>query len=499
MLPDPTKLTVSTLDLPLTRKKLESLEHLVVVVPKKGRGIQWKAIPQAEALKKLERRNRAPGAIPSAQTRLGNKAQTLISLVRVDSSSSTFELQTQARKALAHVLGFNPASLALLVSGYDDDRTNAVAGAFTIAAMAAITTMPSAKSKQPKAARLKRLHLVGAGEIDIERLRAEQRGNQLARWLTSLPPNQLDAAGYRKRVEALAKQQGWDMKFLNRSALQKRGAGAFLAVARADENAGIVHLRYRPGDKKAAPDLALVGKGICFDTGGTNVKPAQYMLNMHDDMQGSAVALGTLLALSELGSDMAVDCWLAITENLISRDSYKQNEIVTALNGTTIEIMHTDAEGRMVLADTLSLAAAEQPAVMIDYATLTGSCVSALTTRYSGAFTNRDDLNPLLIDAGNASGERVWPFPMDDDFEESLRSNIADTLQCRIDGGGDHILAARFLQKFCDDKPWIHFDLSAGRNKGGLGAIPTDVSGFGVRMTLNLLLEQGLLEKVSQT
>ena len=139
------------------------------------------------------------------------------------------------------------------------------------------------------------------------------------------------------------------------------------------------------------PASSLVGKGICFDTGGTNLKAHKGMLDMHTDMEGSAVALGSLYALKMLRSPLSVDCWLAITENRIGPFAYKPQDVVRAANGTTIQVIHTDAEGRMVLADALSLAAARKPRAIIDYATLTGACVYALTERYSGAFTNRPE------------------------------------------------------------------------------------------------------------
>ena len=170
------------------------------------------------------------------------------------------------------------------------------------------------------------------------------------------------------------------------------GAGAFLAVSRgnATRDAGIVHLAYRPRGA-AAPAVSLIGKGVCFDTGGTNLKTHKSMLDMHIDMEGSAVAVGSLYALHALRSRSAVDCWLAITENRIGPLAYKPQDVVRAHNGTTIQVIHTDAEGRMVLADALSLAARNKPRAMIDYATLTGACVYALTERYSGAFTNRPE------------------------------------------------------------------------------------------------------------
>ncbi|MDX1697857.1 MAG: hypothetical protein R3308_06185, partial [Thiohalobacterales bacterium] len=215
----------------------------------------------------------------------------------------------------------------------------------------------------------------------------------------------------------------------------------------------------------------------------------------HEDMQGSAVALGTLLALSRMQVDYPVDCWLALAENHVGSRAYKPNDVVTACNGTTIEVKHTDAEGRMVLADTLALASREKPQALLDYATLTGACVYSLSSRYSGVFSNRPSLHETLIAAGRDSGERVWPFPQDDDFDESLKSDIADTLQCTLEGEADHILAARFLNRFVDeDIDWVHVDLAASNHKGGLGHIPTDTTGFGVRFTLNLVLQQKMMD-----
>jgi leucyl aminopeptidase len=205
-------------------------------------------------------------------------------------------------------------------------------------------------------------------------------------------------------------------------------------------------------------------------------------------MQGSAVALGTLIALAQVRAPYAVDAWLAITENRLSASAYKPQDIVHAANGTTIQVIHTDAEGRMVLADALALAAREEPKLIIDYATMTASCITALTQRYSGVFSNRQSANGLMTDAGIASGERVWPFPMDEDFDQLLRSDVADVKQCAVEGEGDHILGARFLCRFVPRSiPWIHVDLSAGEHKSGLAHVPTDITGFGVRLTLELL------------
>ena len=239
--------------------------------------------------------------------------------------------------------------------------------------------------------------------------------------------------------------------------------------------------------------MFLVGKGICYDTGGTNLKPANYMFGMHEDMQGSAVALGTLLALTKLNFNRPVECWMALAMNHIGSKAYKPNDVIRASDGTTVEVVHTDAEGRMVLADTLALASKEKPSLIIDYATLTGACMYSIGTSYSGIFTNQNKWHLNLIKAGEDSGERVWPFPLDEDFDQMLKSDIADIKQCSQEGGVDHILASRFLQRFVkNNTPWIHIDLSSSSKKGGLAHIPTNTTGFGVRYTVNLLLKNYL-------
>ncbi len=182
-----------------------------------------------------------------------------------------------------------------------------------------------------------------------------------------------------------------------------------------------------------------------------------------------------------------IDCWLAISRNDISPRAYHQNEVVRALNGTTIEVTHTDAEGRMVLADTLTLAARAKPRLIVDFATLTGSMHVALGDRYSGIFATSDELAAQAVAAGRAAGERVCAFPHDEDYDSALDSKIADVKQCTLEGEADHILATRFLGRFTGGTPWIHVDLSGSSCKGGLGAVASDVTGFGVGWGVTLL------------
>jgi leucyl aminopeptidase len=490
------KLNQHAKDLPPTA--LERLSVVILLVPHRPGKAVWERLPYGQLLKsrwqQLQRRARDSDCL---LTDLPNKAGTRALLLAIKPDCDSFSSLTHARKLAAEVRKLDPAALAIQLSGLKPPHDGRLRDNMISALLAAACPMPDFKSKPGKVARLKRIDLYGCAEsADLAALQAESMGNHLARWLSALPGNELTPALYRTYLGKLAKQQGWQMQFLDRKALARKKAGAFLAVCQGSPtaDAGIVQLRYRP-PRGRQEKLALVGKGICFDTGGVNVKPARYMNGMHEDMQGSAVALGTLLALTQLKVDYPIDCWLALAENHIGSRAYKPNDVITACNGTSIEIKHTDAEGRMVLADTLALASRGKPAVMIDYATLTGTCIQALSSRYSGVFSNRDALHGTLINAGRDSGERVWPFPLDDDFDEALKSDIADTLQCSLDGDADHILAARFLQRFVDEGiDWIHVDLAASNHKGGLGHIPTDTTGFGVRFTLNLLQQQSLLD-----
>ena len=484
-LPELLRLKVSQSPRRPTRKVLNLLEHVIIVVPEKPSSKLLRTIPHGTQLKRLLTRIGGP----IVGSRLQNDNATGLTLA-VFTADSAFDRLTWAKQVIASCQRDNPRTIGVFTAGLDSDTGTKALTSLIAAAEAAAFQMPSFKSKKAKQQRLSNLKLLGCKpRIELQEIRAESLGNNIARWFTALPPNKLNAHTYRQAVQELAKQYGIGFSFLNESKLEALGAGAFLAVSQgnASRDAGIIRLRYRPSGQNTAA-VALVGKGILFDTGGTNLKPFKSMLDMHMDMQGSAVALGTLVALASLKVPYAVDAWLAVTENRISASAYKSQDIVRAANGTTIQVIHTDAEGRMVLADTLAIAARENPAVMLDYATLTGTCVAALTERYSGVFSNRTAANPILHQAGVRSGERVWPFPMDADFDDPLRSDVADIKQCSVSGPGDHILAARFLSRFVPDTtPWIHVDLSAGQFKGGLAHIPSEVTGFGVKLTLELL------------
>lgn len=473
---------------PVTEAQLDALDAVIVWLPE-GR---WPEFPHRQRLQRLVRGD-SPTIAPT-RADLPNARGTAAIVASVKSAASTFDLLTLARKCVAKAQERRPKTIGLLLPGHSEAEFPKLAEALVAAVAAAAFEPPAFKSKPEPLHPMERVVLLAApARLDFRRTLAAAAGNALARWLTLLPANHLTPAQYLSYARQLARRHGWRLEFLGTKKLQALKAGAFLAVCQgsASDDAGIVRLSYRPkaAGVKARP-VALVGKGICYDTGGVNLKSAKSMNGMHGDMQGSAVALGTLLALTRLQAPFPVEVCLALARNEIGPRAYTPNEVIRASNGVHIEIVHTDAEGRMVLADTLALTAARKPRILIDYATLTGSCITALGTRYSGAFCNQSTLTTAVTRAGQTSGERVWPLPVDADYDEEIESTIADVKQCLLESEADHILAARFLSRFVPETlPWIHVDLASAEHKGGLAHIPTLVTGFGVRFTLDLLLD----------
>ncbi len=492
----PTRLPLDRLLVPVrqtaarvTASILARYASALLFLPLNPSAADWNALPYGATLRALhERKIRKAG--DTYHLRVGPRAETLLIVACIAEEAAAFERLQAAGKLARSALDGDPKSALVWQQGCAPDAADATFTTAIAALEAAAFRFASYKSKPKIRPRLLRIDLARRGKLHgLDSALATAAGNNLARWLTALPPNTLDAGGYRRLIRQLAARLKLRFKFYGEAQLKRLGCGAFLAVARGNgtRDAGIAWLSYRPRGAKT-PDVSLVGKGICFDTGGTNLKAHKGMLDMHIDMEGSAVALGSLYALHALRSPLAVDCWLAITENRIGPLAYKPQDVVQAANGTTIQVIHTDAEGRMVLADALCLASARKPRAIIDYATLTGACIHALTERYSGAFTNRPEARDAIEGAGVRSGERVWCFPMDADFDTDLESSVADVLQCAVDGKGDHILAARFLSRFVPNQiPWLHLDLAAGTRHGGLAHIATEITGFGVRFTTELL------------
>lgn len=476
----------------ITSKLLETAGHALLLLPVS------KTLPDvpgsAELKAAMKRRDLKADALAKSPVAVQLPGGTLAVYAMLKADATVFDTHEQVRRALALLLAEHPRSLTLAVFGDVAFKAGAAEAAAYTALVNAVP-LPSRKSRPD--ATLKTVRLFGHKPADgFARTRALAEGNTLARSLTVQGPDELTPGVYRKRIKALARQYGWTVEEYSFDKLKKMGAGAFCAVAQGSpaKDAAIVHISYK-GPKKGSgargqgsgKTVAFVGKGICFDTGGHNLKPAKYMQGMHEDMNGSAVVLGILAAASRMKLPIALDGWVALAENHISPEAYRQNEVVKALNGTTIEIVHTDAEGRMVLADTLTLAARSKPGLIADFATLTGSMHYALGSRMSGVFASSSDLAHRASRAAASSGERIVVFPYPEDYDSSLDSTVADVKQCSMEGEADHILAARFLSRFVGDTPWLHMDLSAHSCKGGLGAAMSDANGFGVAWGIALL------------
>ena len=456
-------------------------------------------LPQNARWRELHGRSAAKSGTVRT-TLLGNRRHTLAVLGYLKKDASPFERLTLAGRMLKEAAAREPQTVGLAAPAAG---SHAALESLLAATLTHAFTLPSFRATAgPR--RIGRVVLLGAPHFDPRYEEAVGAGTNLVRWLTALPPNVLDARGYRAALTQLARAHSLKLRWLDERTLKRLGANAFLAVSAANQEAGagIAHLSYRPTRIAAGarPAVALVGKGIIFDTGGVNLKTHRSMLDMHTDMSGSAVALATLIALAELRAPFAADAWLAITENRIGPHGYKPQDVIRAANGVTIQVIHSDAEGRMVLADTLALAGRTRPRFMIDFATLTGACVYALTERMSGVFTNREALVPRLIEAGRVSGERVWNFPFAEDYDADIESKVADVVQCAVEGKGDHIHATRFLARFVpQETPWAHVDLASATRAGGLAHVATEVTGFGVRFALELLLRQDLPGTLEQS
>jgi leucyl aminopeptidase len=325
-----------------------------------------------------------------------------------------------------------------------------------------------------------------------ERAEAAVRGCLFARDLVAEPANHLTTRSFAKRLESLT-EFGIHVQVLGRKRLAREGFGALLAVGNAASTPPrIVVLRW-DGDF-AGPPVAFVGKGIVFDTGGVSIKPAQGMEAMRADMAGAAACAGAMLALALRRSPAPAVAVLALAVNAIGAESYRPGDVLRTLSGRTVEVVDTDAEGRLVLADALHHAVSTfHPRAVVDLATLTGSIISALGHHRAGLFGNDEALMAAAAAAGEAVGEPLWPMPIDEGHRADLASDIADIRQCvpsaRGEGGWaarfvpDACHAAAFLREFVGEAPWVHLDIAgveAAEEAHPLG--PAGPTGFGVRL-----------------
>ena len=300
----------------------------------------------------------------------------------------------------------------------------------------------------------------------FERSCAVAQGVEFAREWGNRPANYATPSLLADAARTLAEHARVQCKVMGPAEVAKLGMGAFLAVAQgAAEPLRLIELRYSGAAKRQAP-VVLVGKGITFDTGGISIKPSAEMDEMKYDMCGAASVLGVFRALAELQPEINVVGLIPACENMPDGKAIKPGDVVTSMSGQTIEILNTDAEGRLVLCDAITYAARYKPAVLIDIATLTGACVIALGSVRSGLFATDDALASDLVAAGEAAQDGCWRMPLDEDYAESLKSNFADVGNVGGRPAGS-VTAAKFLQRFVGDYPWAHLDIAGTAWKGG--------------------------------
>jgi leucyl aminopeptidase len=291
-----------------------------------------------------------------------------------------------------------------------------------------------------------------------------------AKTLGNLPGNVCTPAYLADQAKALARDHGLKVEVLERKQIEALRMGAFLAVAQGSAlTPRLIVLQYQGASSRSAP-IALVGKGITFDTGGISIKPAGEMDEMKFDMCGAASVLGTLRAIAEMKLKINVVGVIPACENMPSGTATRPGDIVTTMSGQTVEILNTDAEGRLILCDALTYVTRFKPRTVIDIATLTGACVIALGHHHSGLFAREDALAAELLDAGRDSGDTCWRMPLDEEYHEQLKSRFADVANIGGRAGGS-VTAACFLSRFTKDYDWAHLDIAgtawkSGANKG---------------------------------
>ena len=281
-----------------------------------------------------------------------------------------------------------------------------------------------------------------------------------ARDLVNTPGGDLIPKAFAQRVVTAGERAGLEVEVWDKAAIKKAKLGGLLGVNRGStQDPRLVIIRHRP-DGKAKGKIALVGKGITFDAGGLSLKTASGMETMKNDMGGGAAVAAAMTLMPLLAPKMEVTAYIPMTDNMLGGDAMRVGDVLTARNGKTMEVLNTDAEGRLVLADALSLAAEDAPDAIIDAATLTGACMVALGDRIAGIMSNSDELRQRVLDAAQAQGEEAWPLPLPEHLRPTIDSDIADLRNIATKPYGGALTAGLFLREFVDGIPWVHIDLA---------------------------------------
>lgn len=444
----------------------EKCDVLLVLVTddfKPGKDAVSRLAASALAAKDLEPK---PGKILQSYRSEGVAAPRLLLAGAGDGSARKVQAAVQAAASVLR----SGAAKRLVVCLPPRSGGDAVHAA--VCAVAESSYVYVATKSKPEGRELKRVTIAvadaAAHKQAFAQARAAANGIELARELGNLPPNYATPTRLGEEARKLAKAHGLQCEVLGPKEVQQLGMGSFMAVAQGSrEPLRFIVLRYQGAAKAEAP-VVLVGKGITFDSGGISIKPAPDMDEMKFDMGGAASVLGTFRSLAELKPRINVVGLIPSCENMPDGGSFKPGDIVTSMSGQTIEVLNTDAEGRLILCDALTYAQRFKPQAVVDIATLTGACVIALGNVRSGLFSSDDALAASLQAAGEAALDPCWRMPLDDEYGEGLKSNFADVANVAGRAGGS-VTAAKFLQRFTKDYPWAHLDIAGTAWKSGAG------------------------------
>ncbi|HUT67972.1 MAG TPA: leucyl aminopeptidase [Dehalococcoidales bacterium] len=429
----------------------------------------------------------SPGKLPASRIAvvgLGKKKELTVNKVR-----------GAVAETCRYLRGKGVTSIATGVqgAGINGIKTEDAAQAITEGALLGLYTFRRYITKnESNSGEIKELMIAGQPKTTLTK--AITRGRILAeaanwaRDMVNEPGNFMTPTQMAEAARQLAEKYGLKIDVLDKEKMTELGMGGLLGVSQGSQQPPkFIVLNYKGSDSDVI-DAALVGKGITFDSGGISIKPSDRMAEMKGDMAGGASVMATLIALAQLRPKINVTALVPATENLPSGSALKPGDIIKAMNGKTIEVLNTDAEGRLILADALSYAKKIGAKAIIDVATLTGACMVALGNICTGAFSNNQELTGKVIAAGNEVGELVWQLPMYDEYKEQLKSDIADIKNI---GGryGGAITAAKFLEEFINGTPWVHLDIAGTSDTDKeKGYLVKGATGVPVRTLVNVIL-----------
>jgi leucyl aminopeptidase len=414
----------------------------------------------------------------------GSTTAPVVAAVGVGSTEPTLEALRRAAGAVLRRLSGRATSIAF---AFDGDAARV--GALAEGALLGSYTYDRYRSGNDRPKPVKSVTVLAQQPRDksvkqaLERARVLANAVNLTRSWVNTPPSDLYPAVFADEAKAVAKRAKLEVEVLDKKALTAGGYGGILGVGQGSERAPrLVRLAYRPA--RATKHLALVGKGITFDTGGLSLKTTDGMTTMKSDMSGAAAVIAATTAIAELGLPVAITAYAPLAENMPSGAAQRPSDVLRMYGGKTVEVLNTDAEGRLVLADAIARASEDQPDMIIDVATLTGACVVALGSRTFGIMSYDDDLAVRLRQVAQRMGEEGWPLPIPEDSRERLESKVADLANVASQRYGGALFAARFLQDFvADGISWAHLDIAGPAfNEGGpWGYTPAGGTGCGVR------------------